>query len=242
MGGIRQMNPQVMPGNMQNAGMNPNAMTLGNVINQPSSNAPTQMQGNMVTQMNQMGNQMPINVQGNQMNPINNMMSMNMNQGPNQMAPNQLNTGQMNQNQMMMNRMTAPNIGPHPGGPNAPQMMSQIPGNPVANTVPGNMLPNQPMTAGANPNQLPPNQMPNAGQMSLNQMLNPMSHMGRNQPPPPNVLYQVRNTTPNQQFFRKSPSPSAPSPIGSSHPNQMVPSPALVPSPQVPMPTRNGKN
>lgn len=50
----------------------------------------------------------------------------------------------------------------------------------------------------------------------------------------------VRNTAPNQPYFRKSPSPSAPSPMGL--PNQMVPSPALVPSPQVTniMTQRNG--
>ena len=45
-------------------------------------------------------------------------------------------------------------------------------------------------------------------------------------------LFLVRNPTPNQSFFRKSPSPSVPSPMGNSLPNQMVPSP-LVPSPQV---------
>lgn len=47
----------------------------------------------------------------------------------------------------------------------------------------------------------------------------------------------VRNPTPNQPFFRKSPSPSVPSPMGGNLPTQMVPSPLhtsqLVPSPQV---------
>lgn len=57
--------------------------------------------------------------------------------------------------------------------------------------------------------------------------------------------FLVRNTTPNQPFFRKSPSPSAPSPMGANLPNQMIPSPALVqmvPSPQVTniMSQRNG--
>lgn len=52
----------------------------------------------------------------------------------------------------------------------------------------------------------------------------------------------VRNTTPNQPYFRKSPSPSAPSPMGATLPNQMVPSPALAPSPQVAaIASRNGK-
>lgn len=50
-----------------------------------------------------------------------------------------------------------------------------------------------------------------------------------------------------QYNFRKSPSPSAPSPAGISQPpshlGQMVPSPALAPSPQMPnqqQPHRNG--
>lgn len=56
--------------------------------------------------------------------------------------------------------------------------------------------------------------------------------------------FSVRNTTPNQPFL-KSPSPSAPSPMGGNLPNQMIPSPALVqmvPSPQVAniMTQRNG--
>lgn len=57
----------------------------------------------------------------------------------------------------------------------------------------------------------------------------------------------VRNTTPNQSLFSKSPSPSVPSPMGGGGgggglPTQMVPSP-LVPSPQVTniMSQRTGK-
>lgn len=84
-------------------------------------------------------------------------------------------------------------------------------------------------------------------------MLNMQQHMGRkpemmlNNSP---NMYQgiVRNVGPNQQYaFRKSPSPSAPSPanMGQAHPGQMVPSPALVPSPQMPsmmsQTPRNGK-
>lgn len=57
-----------------------------------------------------------------------------------------------------------------------------------------------------------------------------------------NVLkFTVRNVGPGQ-FFRKSPSPvPSPANIASSHQGQMVPSPALVASPQMPnMQQRNG--
>lgn len=76
----------------------------------------------------------------------------------------------------------------------------------------------------------------------MSQMLNMQQHMVRK----PEMMisntgnmYQgiPRNVGPNQQYpFRKSPSPSAPSPanMGQAHQGQMVPSPALVPSPQMP--------
>lgn len=53
--------------------------------------------------------------------------------------------------------------------------------------------------------------------------------------------FTVRSVGPGQ-FFRKSPSPTtSPANIASSHQNQMVPSPALVASPQMPnMQQRNG--
>lgn len=55
-------------------------------------------------------------------------------------------------------------------------------------------------------------------------------------------LFTVRSVGPGSQFFRKSPSPTtSPANIASSHQNQMVPSPALVASPQMPnMQQRNG--
>lgn len=129
-----------------------------------------------------------------------------------------------------------------------------------ANNGPNMNVPNATVASVAGPTQ-----MPGAVQMNTINQINPMinmQHMARGQPA--NVLFQgseshssneiyshqnhaknfifnfiyfilVRNTTPNQPYFRKSPSPSVPSPMGGgggSLPNQMVPSP-LVPSPQV---------
>lgn len=174
--GVRPIfaNQQGMVGNIPNA----NAMNMGNVINSQAGNAAPQ--GNVVNQMNQMGG--PMAMSNNQMN---SMMSMNMQQqqmGPNQMNPNMVQP--IGQGQIMMGRINAPNIGSAQAAPNAPQILNQMAGNAAGNIQPniaGNILPNQ---AGA----MPPNQMAGAGQMNINQMINPISHIGRNQPG--NVLYQ----------------------------------------------------
>lgn len=156
----------------------------------------------------------------------------------------------MNQNQMsqLLNRI---NVGPggmgHQMGQINPNGMPQM--NP--NQVPGNMVPQQQMGPNVM-NQMPinqqnmgPNQMAPAGQMNLSQMLNIQQHMGRKPEMMMNAtpnMYPVRNVGPGP-YFRKSPSPSAPSPgnMGQPHQGQMVPSPALVPSPQMQMSQqRNG--
>lgn len=165
MAGVRPMlgNQQAMGGNIPNAAMNVNNMNIGNAMNAQAANANPQMQANM---MNQMGGQMAM---GN--NQMNNIMSMNMQQQQQQMQQNQVNPA-MNPGQIMMGRMNVnqPNA-------NAPQIHG-----PMGANSPANIPPN------ISGNPIPPNQMPNAGQMNLNQMLNPISHMGRN--PNPNVLYQ----------------------------------------------------
>lgn len=183
MPGVRPMmgNQQGMAGNIPNA----NVMNMQNMMNAQTGNANQQVPGNVVNQMNQMGGQMPMN--NAQMNSIN-LMNMQQQQiGPNQMNPN-LNQN-INQGQMMMGRMNAQNINAAQGGPNAPQILNQMAGNAPGNlqpNMPGNLLPNQ--AIGGAGNAIPPNQIAAAGQMNLNQMLNPMQHMGRQQPG--NVLYQ----------------------------------------------------
>ncbi|XP_029720029.1 mediator of RNA polymerase II transcription subunit 15 [Aedes albopictus] len=100
------------------------------------------------------------------------------------------------------------------GGPNAPPgQMNQVGGpggNMQAMSNQGNFVP-----IGANP------------------MVRKQDMMSGGQVYPGGV---VRSVTPNQ-FLRQSPSPSVPSPAGpgsigpQSHPGQMIPSPALIPSP-----------
>ncbi|KAL0130781.1 hypothetical protein PUN28_002416 [Cardiocondyla obscurior] len=127
----------------------------------------------------------------------------------NQMVPgqmNQLGTGQMQQNMQS-------------------QMQNQLPGqinNQITGPI-GNIQTNMPQQM----NQIGP------GQLGPGQMQQQLNHIQRK----PNEMMNTgfpgpRNVTPNQ-FLRQSPSPSAPSPAGLGAPssNQMVASPALVPSP-----------
>lgn len=133
----------------------------------------------------------------------------NMPQQMNQMMPNQMNqiaSGQMQQN--MQN-----------------QMQNQLPGQ-MSNQIGGNIT-NMQTGMPQQMNQITPGQM---GPAQVTQQLN---HMQRK---PAEIINTVfpgpRNVTPNQ-FLRQSPSPSAPSPaaLGAPTSNQMVASPALVPSP-----------
>ncbi|KAL2732831.1 mediator of RNA polymerase II transcription subunit 15 [Vespula maculifrons] len=140
---------------------------------------------------------------------INQMNQGNMPQQMNQMIPTQMNqitTGQMQQN--MQNQMQNQLSG---------QMSNQIGGS--INSMQTNM-----------PQQM--NQI-SSGQMGPAQVTQQLNHMQRK---PGEIINTVfpgpRNVTPNQ-FLRQSPSPSAPSPAALAAPasNQMVASPALVPSP-----------
>ncbi|XP_037048630.1 mediator of RNA polymerase II transcription subunit 15-like isoform X1 [Bradysia coprophila] len=187
-------------------------------------------------------------MQNQQINPMGNMVSMPINQqqmGQNQMnvnMNNQMNPGQMSQ---MLGRI---NVGPGAGPMNHQNMGNQMgPMNPngMPQMAPNNMQ--QQMGPNVMNAQIPinqqamaPNQM-SGGPMGMNPMMNmQQQHMARK---PQEMMmnnnqnmYQVRNVGPNQ-FFRKSPSPSSttsPANIASSHQNQMVPSPALVASPQMP--------
>lgn len=191
---------QVMSGNLPLGAMNANAMGINNVIGPQQGNAAAQMQNNMVNQMNQMnqiGGQMPMNVQGGQINP--NVMQMNINQAmpPNQMNANLNQAMPPNQMSQLMGRINAPpNMTAHQAGPiggHTPQMMNQM-ANSTPTSLPNaqqpNLIPNQQLPVIINQPTGPPNQIAGPGQMNLNQMLNPMSHMGRNQAP---NVYQGMN-------------------------------------------------
>ncbi|XP_031618871.1 mediator of RNA polymerase II transcription subunit 15 [Contarinia nasturtii] len=259
---IRGAVPNSMANTMGNAMPNAiNAMNSNNMnMNMGTSNQPNQIAGNnMVGQMNQMQmNQL----QTGQMNSMNNMnipMNINPTMPQNQMNASNLNQ-QINPNQMsqMLNRINSvqnivqqnsSNVGNQMNQAQMTQINAQMMSNP---NMPSNInqpnvvsnvqsVQNAPPNVSTGPNVSVPNvsvpntsggpaQLQAANQMNqMNQMIN-MPHMARNQPA--NLYQGIRNPTPNQSFFRKSPSPSIPSPMGNSLPNQMVPSP-LVPSPQV---------
>ncbi|PBC33231.1 mediator of RNA polymerase II transcription subunit 15 isoform X2 [Apis cerana] len=158
--------------------------------------------------MNHMGpiQTMQTNSMLTQLNP---MGQGNMSQQINQMVPNQMT--QINSGQMQQNMQT--------------QMQSQL-SNQINNQITGSIsgiqtnLPQQ-------MNQIAP------GQLGPGQMQQQLSHMQRKQGEMINAGFPgPRNVTPTQ-FLGQSPSPSAPSPAGLGAPssNQMVASPALVPSP-----------
>ncbi|CAL7946877.1 unnamed protein product [Xylocopa violacea] len=221
-------NNQMM--NMSGPGSNPQG-----IIPQPPTNTatnllqslnqrpgqPMTMQGmqNKMPGMGMMPGQTngPINhmgpIQTMQTNPMltqmNSMGQANMPQQMTQMVPNQMaqiTTGQMQQN--MQTQMQN-------------QLSNQM-GNQISGTISGiqTSMPQQ-------MNQIAP------GQLGPGQMQQPLGHMQRKQGEMINAGFPgPRNVTPNQ-FLGQSPSPSAPSPAGLGAPssNQMVASPALVPSP-----------
>ncbi|XP_012142165.1 mediator complex subunit 15 isoform X1 [Megachile rotundata] len=140
---------------------------------------------------------------------MNQMAQGNIPQQMNQMVPNQM--GQITTSQMQQNMQT--------------QMQNQL-SNQIGNQIGGSIsgiqtsLPQQ-------MNQIAP------GPLGPSQMQQQLSHMQRKQGEMINAGFAgPRNVTPNQ-FLGQSPSPSAPSPAGLGAPssNQMVASPALVPSP-----------
>ncbi|XP_046466928.1 mediator of RNA polymerase II transcription subunit 15 [Neodiprion pinetum] len=158
--------------------------------------------------------------------------------GPMQAQMNQINQGNMPQqmNQMgpgQMNQIVQSQMGPGQMQPNIQgQMQGQMSGQ-MGNQMGGPLGPGM---QGGIPQQM--NQMPSQinqigpGQMGPAQMPQQMGHMQRKPTEMMNLGFPgPRNTAPNQ-FLRQSPSPSAPSPAGlAPSSNQMVASPALVPSP-----------
>ncbi|KYM79761.1 Mediator of RNA polymerase II transcription subunit 15 [Atta colombica] len=205
------------------------------IISQPPTNTAT----NLLQSLNQRPAQ-PLNMPGiqnkmpgmgmmpsqtggsmNHMGPIqsmqNNPMLTQMNQmgqgnippQMNQMVPGQM--GQLGAGQMQQNMQS--------------QMQTQLPGQ-INNQITGPMG-NIQTSISQQMNQIGPGQLgPGQMQQQLNHIQRKSSEMINTGFPGP------RNVTPNQ-FLRQSPSPSAPSPAGLGAPssNQMVASPALVPSP-----------
>lgn len=257
--GTRNVQPQMM-GQQQGPGlMQQQQQQNQNVMQQNQNVMQNQVPGMMPQQMNP---QNQGNIGQQQLNPMNQMQMNQMgpagpklvkrNVGPNQvvgpMNPqvNQMNQMVNNQQQMMGgqnvlgNALNQPPV-PIQGG--QPQMNPMMNNPGMNNQMGAQMMPgnNQMNNQGMMGPRMAPNQMmnqlnPGAQQVLMNnqnQMMNMrkqemmMPNQGAGQFPP------VRNSTPN--FLRQSPSPmSVPSPIGLQH-NQMVASPAMVPSPQAPM-------
>ncbi|XP_012531932.1 mediator of RNA polymerase II transcription subunit 15 [Monomorium pharaonis] len=184
----------------------------GQPMNMPGMQNKMPGMGMMPTQtggpMNHMGS-----IQTIQNNPMLTQMNQ-MGQGNippqmNQMVPGQM--GQLGAGQMQQNMQS--------------QMQNQLPGqmnNQITGPI-GNIQTNIPQQM----NQIGP------GQLGPGQMQQQLNHIQRKPGEMMNTGFPgPRNVTPNQ-FLRQSPSPSAPSPAGLGAPssNQMVASPALVPSP-----------
>ncbi|KAH0563940.1 mediator of RNA polymerase II transcription subunit 15-like [Cotesia glomerata] len=221
-------NPQMVPQQAANAassllqslnqrpgGVNPGVgMSMQNMQNKMPGMGMMGGQASMghIGQMQSMQNAQMIN----QMGQMSGGISQQINQmGPGQMV-NQMGPGPMTVGQMQQN---IPN-----------QMQGQMQGQ-MTNQIGG------PMNTGMQ-------SVPQAiNQMGAAQMVQQMGHMQRKPVEMMNAGFPgPRNVTPNQ-FLRQSPSPSAPSPasLGAPTSNQMVASPALVPSPSPQHPMMAGQ-
>ncbi|KAL9708070.1 hypothetical protein quinque_011588 [Culex quinquefasciatus] len=235
-GGPNQMNAMGGMGGMQ---VNPGGQMNQNALNQQLN------PGGMNPGAGQM-------VGNNPMNPG------QMGMGPNQMIRQQMPPG-MNPNQQMamaggqMNQMNQGVGGP---GGNLGQVQQVAGQQQVQGGMPPNLQqpggPGGPNVGGGQMNAggmgpggaMPGNQMAGQGNFVPGMVRKPQDMMSGGQVFPGGA---VRSVTPNQ-FLRQSPSPSVPSPVGpgslgpQSHPGQMIPSPALIPSPSPQMgsvPPRN---
>lgn len=240
--GTRNNNPQMMNPQANQSGMMQNQQQ-GNMVQQQSQppqqsivnpnplirpqNVAQMNQGNMMQQMNQMNpmqmsqmNQnMPTNIPGGQVKPIQQVNPMNQMMG--NVQGNMVNQGgqivvqgNMTGNQQMNNMMNQ----------NQMMMMMNNQNNPIMNQVRPvqNQMGNSMGMSQAQVSQ--PNPMINSNQQQMQMNIQQMRKQEITGSFP-----QVRSVTPN--FLRQSPSPmSVPSPIGISS--------AMVPSPQMPNPTR----
>ncbi|KAH0954111.1 hypothetical protein HN011_011162 [Eciton burchellii] len=202
------------------------------IIPQPTANTAT----NLLQSLNQRPGQ-PMNMPGMQ-NKMPGMNMMSTQGGPmSHMGPIQ--TMQNNSMLTQINQMGQGNI-PQQMNQMVPGQMSQLAAGQMQQNMQSqmqNQLPSQisqiggPIGIQTNmPQQM--NQI-GPGQLGPGQMQQQLNHIQRKPPEMMNAGFPgPRNVTPNQ-FLRQSPSPSAPSPAGLGAPssNQMVASPALVPSP-----------
>lgn len=247
-GGANQMNPMSAMGGMQ---MNPGAQMNQNALSQQLNSAgmnqgPNQMPGNTMDGMGVGGNQ----VIRQQMPPGMNANSQQMGMAAGQMSQMNSGVGGPGANMAQIQQAAAQQqaqVGMGNMGPgNLQQQGNQ---QQQAQGVP-NVGPGQINAAGMGPGgNIPGNQMGgsqgNFVPIGANSMIRkPQDMMSGGQVYPGGA---VRSVTPNQ-FLRQSPSPSVPSPVGpgsmgpQSHPGQMIPSPALIPSPSPQMgsvPPRN---
>ncbi|XP_011497418.1 PREDICTED: mediator of RNA polymerase II transcription subunit 15 isoform X2 [Ceratosolen solmsi marchali] len=174
-----------------------------------------------VNQMGQMQNMQgnPMLAQINQMNQASIGQQMGAQPGqPQQMGGAPMNVSQIGQNQMQAIQN---------------QMQNQMGGHQLGGSINTGMQPV--MTPQQGPQQQQHMNQINSAQIAANQLSQTqLSHLQRKPVEMMNAGFPgPRNVTPNQ-FLRQSPSPSAPSPGGLGAPtqtNQMVASPALVPSP-----------
>ncbi|KAK0179543.1 hypothetical protein PV327_005286 [Microctonus hyperodae] len=220
----RQSNNQVM--GMAGAGPNQQGM-----VPQPSTNTasnllqslnqrpgPAMNMANMQNKMQGIGM-----IPGQSGGPMGHMGPMQgMQGGPMMTQINQMGPGVLPQQMAQMGQMSTNQMQQNIPNQMQAQMANQIGGNM------GNMQVNPQAINQMGPGQMGPGQMP---PQITHMQRKPVEIMNAGFPGP-------RNVTPNQ-FLRQSPSPSAPSPasLGAPGSNQMVASPALVPSasPQHPM-------
>ncbi|XP_026469289.1 mediator of RNA polymerase II transcription subunit 15-like isoform X2 [Ctenocephalides felis] len=241
---MNQMTGQMNNANNMQGGLISNmnqANQMGQMSNANNTNINTSMSGPNVVQstlgatsniatsnmgMNQMGQGMG---QGNVA--VSTMAGTNM--GPGNMTNQTMGMGSMNPNMLQTlggNHMGPNNMGPNSMGPNSMGPNAMGPNAMGPNT----MAPN---TMGANNmghNNMGPGNMVTGPMGNMQQQI-----MGQHMPRKPgdammmnNAMFQGPRQMPPNQFLHQSPSPSAPSPAGvGSSGNQMVASPALVPSP-----------
>ncbi|XP_033216804.1 mediator of RNA polymerase II transcription subunit 15 [Belonocnema kinseyi] len=212
---------------MPNSGPNPQGM-----VSQPNTNAATNLlqslnqrpvQGvNMASIQNKMpGMGMMSGQAGGSVGHMAQMQGMQNNAILTQI--NQIGQGNMPQQLVQIGPGQMSQMGNQMAGGQQPQNMQ----NQIQNQVPGQM--GGSIGGGMQPQM---SQM-GSGQIGPNQMQQQMHNVQRKPPEMMNVgFHGPRNVTPNQ-FLNQSPSSSAPSPggLGAPQSNQMVPSPALAPSP-----------
>ncbi|XP_044743309.1 mediator of RNA polymerase II transcription subunit 15 isoform X2 [Chrysoperla carnea] len=236
---VREMNSKKGAG-MNTGGTNQGGPGMPDPINALQNLA---SQGTRNTQMIGMGGpqgppNMNTNTASNLLQTLNNRPGQG-NMGGMQNMGNKMPGMQMGQNQGPMGNMMPGQMSNQLQGPLTNQLQGQVQGQVIGNQMTGQMG----QMSGQITNQMA-GQMPGMPSQLVNQMPNhiitqmPHCHL------PNNVNFSgPRTVTPSGSYMRQSPTPSAHSPasLGSApSSNQMVPSPALVPSPSSQMTMMSG--